>query len=158
MAELELRLFIRATPERVWSILSDLEGQVSWMIDLHSLEITSGQKSGAGTVVKATTKLFGLPIVNDLMEITVWDEPRELAVVHRGQFTGTAYFRIEAVPGGCVFTWYEQFKPPLGSLGELGFRWLVGPHLRRVFSRSMENVRQMAERQSSITYPSGSLT
>ena len=151
MADLELRLFIRATPENVWSILSDLESQVRWMIDLHSLQITSEQQSGAGTVVKATTKLFGLPIVKDVMEITVWDQPRELAVVHSGQFTGTAYFRLEAVPGGCVFTWYEQFEPPLGPLGELGFKWVVGPHLRRVFSRSMENVRQLAERQSSIT-------
>jgi len=151
MAELELRLFIRATPERIWSILSDLEGQVRWMIDLHRLEITGEKQTGVGTVVKATTKLFGLPIVKDIMEITVWDEPRELAVLHRGQFTGTGQFRLEAVPGGSVFSWYEQLEPPLGALGELGFRWVLGPHLRRVFSRSMENVRQLAERQSSIT-------
>ncbi len=41
MATLDLRLFIRATPERVWEVLSDLQGQKRWMADLRSLEITS---------------------------------------------------------------------------------------------------------------------
>jgi hypothetical protein len=30
-------------------------------------------------------------------------------------------------------------------LGELGFSLSVGPHLRRIFRRSMENVRRLAE-------------
>ncbi len=146
MAELELRLFIRATPRRVWSILSDLEGQERWMVDVREMAITSEIKSGFGTELRLTSELFGQPVVKDVMEVTVWDEPKELSVVHKGQFSGSASFRLDPVPGGCVFTWYEQFKPPLGPLGEAGFKLVVGPHLRRVFSRSMENVRQLAER------------
>jgi hypothetical protein len=80
-----------------------------------------------------------------VMEIVRWEEPKEIGVVHRGQFTGTAEFRLEAVPGGTIFVWVEDFKPPAGLLGEVGFRLVVGPHLRRVFGRSMENVRALAE-------------
>jgi hypothetical protein len=145
MATLDLRLFIRATPERVWQVISDLEGQKQWMVDLRSLEITSEQKSGAGAEMDVTSDLFGLPLVKDRMVITAWDPPHRFDVAHVGSFSGIGSFILEAVPGGTVFTWIEEFAPPLGPLGEAGFSLSVGPHLRRVFRRSMDNVRRLAE-------------
>ncbi|HEX5140148.1 MAG TPA: SRPBCC family protein, partial [Dehalococcoidia bacterium] len=62
-----------------------------------------------------------------------------------GQFTGTGAFVLQPAAGGTLFTWREHFKPPLGPLGELGFMLIVGPHLRRVFTKSMENVKHLAE-------------
>jgi hypothetical protein len=145
MARLDLRIFIRAAPERVWEVLADLQGQSRWMADLRSLEITSGQQSGAGTQMDVTSELFGQPMVKDRMTITAWEPPRRLDVRHDGSFTGTGSFVLEPVRGGTVFTWIEDFQPPLGRLGELGFRMLVGPHLRRVFRRSMDNLRRLSE-------------
>jgi hypothetical protein len=145
MARLELRTFIRATPERVWQVISDLSGQEHWMVDVRDLRITSETKSGAGTLIEVTSELFGLPVIHDILEIVTWDPPRALSVVHRGQFTGSAAFHLEPLAGGTLFTWYEEFQPPLGPLGELGFTLVVGPHLRRVFGRSMDNVRRLAE-------------
>ena len=147
MATIDLRVFIRATPERIWQIISDLGGQQRWMVDVRRLEIVSEKKGGAGTVIDLTSELFGLPVVHDVMEIVTWEEPREIGVVHRGRFTGTAYFRLEPVHGGTVFVWHEEFKPPLGRLGEVAHALIVRPHLERVFLRSMENVRRLAENQ-----------
>jgi hypothetical protein len=65
--------------------------------------------------------------------------------VHRGAFTGTASFRLEPVTGGTVFVWTEDFKPPLGPLGELGFVLFVRDHLRRIWTQSMNNVRRLVE-------------
>ena len=79
------------------------------------------------------------------MQIITWAPPHELGVVHRGQFSGTAAFRLEPAPGGTTFVWTEDFQPPLGPLGELTFSLVIGPHLRRVWGRSMENVRRIAE-------------
>jgi hypothetical protein len=146
VAKLELRLFIRATPDKVWDVLSDIPGQKRRMEDLHSLEFASDPQTGIGTVINVTSNLFGLPLVKEVMEITVWQPPNRFEVVHAGQlFSGSGEFIIEAVPGGSVFTWQEVFKPPLGPLGELGFKLVIGPHLRSVFKRSMENVRRLAE-------------
>ncbi len=145
MARIELRSFIKAPPPRVWAVLSDLSGQKQWMVDVRSLEVTSDVKSGVGTVIKVTSELFGLPVVRDVMEITAWEPNEKIGIVHRGQFTGTADFRLEPMAGGTAFIWVEEFQPPLGPLGELGFALLVGPHLRRVFGRSMDNVRRLAE-------------
>jgi len=145
MARLDLRIFIRATPERVWEILADLPGQKRWMADLRSLEITSPQQAGEGTEMNVTSELFGQPLVRDRMTITAWQPPHRLDVRHAGAFSGTGSFVLDPVRGGTVFTWIEDFQPPLGRIGELGFTMLVGPHMQRVFRRSMDNVRRLAE-------------
>jgi len=145
MARLELRTFIRAPRERVWDIVSDLPGQARWMVDVRHLEIVSAARSGAGTVIRTTSDLFGLPLIRDVMEITAWEPPIRFEVRHRGQFHGTGAFILEPAAGGTVFIWREEFQPPLGPAGELGWKLIVGPHVRRVFARSMDNVRHLAE-------------
>lgn len=157
MARLDLRTFIRATPQRVWDVISDLSGQQRWMEDVHALEVVGDRQGGVGTLVRVTSKVFGLPLVRDVMEIVAWEPPRELCVVHRGELSrrsghfwqfplsGTAAFHLEPARGGTIFRWTEEFSPPLGALGELGYSLLIEPHLRRVFGRSMDNVRRIAE-------------
>jgi uncharacterized protein YndB with AHSA1/START domain len=145
MAHLDVRVFIRAAPERVWLVISDLPAQASWMVDVRRLEVTSEERSGAGAVIEVTSELFGRPLVHDTMRITSWQPPHRYDVEHSGQFTGTGSFIIEAAPGGTIFTWIEDFKPPLGPLGELGFSLIVGPHMKRVFGRSLDNLRRLAE-------------
>jgi uncharacterized protein YndB with AHSA1/START domain len=151
MARLDLRIFIRAAPERVWEVLSDLQGQKQWMVDLRRLDITSEQQTGVGAEMDVTSELFGLPLVKDRMIITAWEPPTpesrigRFDVKHVGSFSGTGAFILEPALDGTVFTWIEEFQPPLGRVGEVGFSMSVGPHLSRVFRRSMENVRRLAE-------------
>lgn len=153
MARLEISTFVAATPQAVWDVLADLDNQKDWMVDVRRLDIVSEQKSGEGAVMKVTSELFGLPIVKDVMAITVWDPPRQMDVEHRGQFSGSGTFRIEVADNGSIFTWIEEFRPPLGPLGELGFNVAVKPHLLRVFARSMSNVRRLAEERSVVRSP-----
>ncbi|HWC28979.1 MAG TPA: SRPBCC family protein [Dehalococcoidia bacterium] len=145
MAHLEVSVFIRAEPQRVWDVIADLPGQASWMVDVRRLEIVGEQRGGAGTMIGVTSTLFGLPLVHDEMLITTWVPPERYDVEHRGQFTGTGAFVLEPAPGGTVFRWIEDFKPPLGILGEIGFKLVVGPHMRSVFGRSLANLRRLAE-------------
>lgn len=145
MAKLDVSVFIRATPQRVWEIIEDLPAQETWMVDVRKIEVTSEQRSGVGTVVEVSSDLFGLPLVRDTMLITTWQPPVRYDVEHSGQFSGTGAFVLEPAPGGTLFRWLEDFKPPLGPLGELGFRLVVGPHMRRVFARSLANLKQLAE-------------
>jgi hypothetical protein len=145
MAKLDVSVFIRATPERVWEIIADLPSQATWMVDVRKLEVVSEQRSGTGALLRVTSELFGLPLVKDTMLITTWQPPARYDVEHKGQFSGTGAFILEPAPGGTVFRWLEDFEAPLGPLGELGFKLVVGPHMRRVFGRSLANVRRLAE-------------
>jgi len=153
MARLDIRTFIRAPQTRVWDVIADLPGQARWMVDVRHLEIVSETRSGAGTVIETTSDLFGLPLVRDVMEITNWEPPHRFDVRHRGQFHGTGAFILEPAAGGTVFVWLEEFRPPLGPAGELGWRLVVAPHVRRVFARSMDNVRRMAEEGAAAEMP-----
>jgi hypothetical protein len=148
MAKLDVSVFIRATPERVWEIIADLPSQATWMVDVRKLEVVSEQRSGTGALLRVTSELFGLPLVKDTMLITTWQPPARYDVEHKGQFSGSGAFILEPAPGGTVFRWLEDFEPPLGPLGELGFKLVVGPHMRRVFGRSLANVRRLAEASS----------
>ena len=145
MAHLDIRKFITASPEAVWAVLADLEHQAAWMVDVRRLKIVTEQKQGAGAVMHVTSELFGRPIVKDIMAITAWEPPHRMDVEHRGQFHGTGQFLLEPVDNGTIFTWIEDFAPPLGRFGELVFALVIRPHLLRVFARSMENVRRLAE-------------
>ncbi len=145
MARLDLKMFIRATPEQIWPILADFEAQKVWMVDVHRLEVVSETRSGAGAVIEVTSDLFHLPVVKDVMEVDTWQPPYRYTVVHRGQFSGSGAFELVRTEGGTVFRWWEEFKPPFWLLGELAFQLAVKRHLRRVFTRSMTNVRRLAE-------------
>ena len=145
MAHLDIRRFIAAPPQAVWDVIADLEHQAAWMVDVRKLEIVTEQKEGAGAILHVTSELFGQPLVKDVMEITAWEPPRRMDVAHRGQFAGSGQFLLDPVENGTIFTWIEDFRPPLGPLGELAFAAVVRPHLMRVFARSMANVRRLAE-------------
>lgn len=145
MAHLEIKRFIESPPDDVWRVLADLEHQGEWMVDVRTLEVVSEQKEGAGTTLRVTSELFGLPVVRDVMEITAWQPPDRMDVAHRGQFSGSGSFVLEAIARGTLFTWIEDFRPPLGFVGEALFSLFVRPHLQRVFGRSLTNLRLLAE-------------
>ena len=145
MAHLDIRKYIAASPEAVWAVLADLEHQGAWMVDVRKLDIVTEQKQGVGAVMHVTSELFGQPIVKDVMAITAWEPPHRMDVEHRGQFHGSGQFLLEGVDNGTIFTWIEDFAPPLGPLGELVFALVIRPHLLRVFARSMTNVARLAE-------------
>ncbi|MBI5284731.1 MAG: SRPBCC family protein [Chloroflexi bacterium] len=142
---MEIRTFIAAPPEAVWRVLADLEHQAMWMVDVRALDVVTEQKRGVGTLLHVTSELFGQPVVKDVMAITAWEPPHRMDVEHRGQFHGSGQFLIDRVDNGCIFTWIEDFAPPLGPMGELAFALIIRPHLLRVFARSMANVKRLAE-------------
>jgi hypothetical protein len=145
MATLEVSRFIAAPPQAVWDVIADVPRQGEWMVDVRSLTVRGEQTSGAGTTIDVTSELFGLPLVRDVMEFTAWEPPHRMAVAHRGAFSGDGEFLLEPADNGTIFTWVERFRPPLWKFGEIAFTLAVKPHLTRVFGRSLDNVKRLAE-------------
>jgi hypothetical protein len=151
MAGLDVRAFIRAAPERVWKVISDLPAQAKWMVDVRNLEVVGDTRAGPGTVIKLTSDLFKLPLVRDTMTVETWSPPRRYDVSHvydlgpLGKVPGTGAFILEPAAEGTIFVWQEEVRPPLGAVGESGWNFVVKSHLTRQFGRSMDNVRKMAE-------------
>ena len=160
MAHFEVEALIPASPEAVWAVLADLERHGEWMVDIRELRLVSEQKEGAGAVMDATSALFGLPIIKDLIEVTVWEPPRRMEVRRatpragfgRIALQGTGSIVLEPEGSGTRVRWREDVRAPLGWLGEAAFALVVRPYVRWVFGRSLANLRRLAvERAASRT-------
>jgi carbon monoxide dehydrogenase subunit G len=143
MLRLQERTLFRADPSRVWEALSDWDRQASWMPDVAWMRLL-GPRRELGARLQVRTKVFGIPLATDLMEVTVWEPPARLAIAHRGVVVGIGEWRLEAAEGGTRFTWVEELRMPPPLLGDLGL-WLYSPVLRWNLRRSIRNLRQIVE-------------
>jgi len=137
-------ILIQAPPERVWAILADWRRYPQWMPDVAGV-CRRGPDREVGLELDVKTKLFGLvPLVTDRIRVIAWEPHRRMAVAHLGVVHGRAEWRLEPSPGGTRFAWWEDvhLRPaPLGDVA-LAVYW---PFQRRLFRRSMRNVRRLAE-------------
>lgn len=141
--KLEERAVLRASPERVWSILTDWEGQSSWMPDVAWIRVL-GEERELGARLAARTKVFGLPLVTDELKVTVWEPPRWLGIEHRGFVRGVGEWGLEPVGGGTEFIWRESLRMPPPLLGELAL-WVYSPVQRAMLKRSVRNLARLVE-------------
>lgn len=140
----ERSALFRASPERVWTVLSDWERQPSWMPDVAWVRLL-GPERELGARLRVRTKVFGIPAANDLMRVTVWEPPVRLAIEHIGVVVGAGEWRLEPEAEGTRFTWEEDFRmlPPV--LGGLAL-WLYSPWQRLMLRRSIQKLRGLVER------------
>ena len=151
---LELTQHVQAPPRVVWQVLTAWERQPEWMLDAKAVHVLTPQRMGVGVTIRCPTNLMGVT-VQDVMRVTGWEAERRLEVTHLGRIiTGSGAFVLE--PEGedaTVLTWWEEVDPPLGALGEWGAATLVLPILRRIFSRSLNNLAQLAEAEGASARP-----
>lgn len=143
----EERAVFRASPERVWTVLSDWEGQVAWMPDVAWIRFLGPEREmGARLAVK--TKVFGIPFATDELRVTVWEPPRRLALDHVGVVRGVGEWLLEPVEGGTRFTWREEFRMPPPVVGDLALL-IYSPVQRWMLRRSISNLGRLVEAGSS---------
>jgi len=135
--ELTESIDIDAPPERVWAVLTDWVRQGEW-IPATDVRPVVGPARGVGGRLVAVT---GLPLpggrrlgVVDTMEITRWEPPTRVDVLHTGRVVrGTGRFEVRPRGTGSTFVWGEQIDLPLGDVGRLA--WPVVERLVRVSYR-----------------------
>ena len=151
---LELTQHIQAPPAVVWEVLTTWERQPEWMLDAKAVHVLTPERTGEGVTIRCPTNLLGIT-VQDVMRVTAWEQERLLEVTHLGRIiTGSGAFELQ--PDGedaTVLTWWEEVDPPLGALGEWGASTLVLPILRRIFTRSLNNLAALAEAEEQAARP-----
>lgn len=149
MARIEVAVHIATSPERVWEVLADWEGQPRWMRDARAVTVLSPHREGVDVVVRCMTRIAGGLTVTDDLVTTRWEPPHTLAVRHLGRLVrGVAAFELEAVTGGTRLVWWEEIDPPAGPLGEAVANAVVMPLVSRVFRGSLANLKAVCESSS----------
>jgi hypothetical protein len=132
VATFHLTQAVGAPAPAVWTDLADLGAHAEWMADAASITFVGDQRRGLGTRFDCVTRVGPLRTV-DRMEVTRWDEGRELAVRHVGLVRGEGTFTLRALSDTrteviwheeLIFPWY--FGGPLAALA-------AGPILRRLW-------------------------
>ncbi len=149
MAELTLTVDVDAPPQAVFDAMVDWDRQGEWMLGT-TVRGTVNQGKGLGGWFEAYTgrKPFGF---NDPMEITRWQEPSEVAVLHHGKVVkGTGLFEVVDLGGGrSRFVWSEQIDLPLGAVGRFGW-FLVRPLAAAGISLSLRRFARWAPTRTAV--------
>jgi hypothetical protein len=145
--ELIESVVVDAPEERVWAALTDWSRQGEWML-LTDVAPEIGPAQGTGGRLRAVTglRLRGgrrLGVV-DTMEITRWEPPTRVDVLHTGRVVrGSGVFEIVPEEGRTRFLWSERLDLPLGRLGRLGWP-AVEPVMRAGVRRSLRRFAEFA--------------
>jgi carbon monoxide dehydrogenase subunit G len=124
MARVIVTIEIPRSPDIVWAELERLETHAEWMGDVVSLDFEGEQRSGAGTVMRAVTKVGPLRTM-DIIRVVGWHPPNSIDVVHEGVVTGEGKFLLEPTRTGTRFTWAERLQLPWLLGGPMG-AWVAG--------------------------------
>src|SRR3954466_14018058 len=147
MPELSESVDIEAPPERVWTALTDWVRQGEWILATDVRPVIGPARGVGGRRVAVP----GVPLpggrrlgVVDTMEITRWEPPTRVDVLHTGRVVrGSGVFEIVPEEGRTRFLWSERLDLPLGPLGRLG--WLaVEPVMRAGVRRSLRRFAEFA--------------
>lgn len=140
---IELQQSIAAPIDRCWEHLRDLESHTTWMKDALAIEFLGEQTQGVGVTMRCKTRI-GPFTTNDVMDVTLWEEGRQIGVAHRGMVTGEGVFTLNAQGSATTLAWRES----------LHFGWLLGglvgeiiakPIMKRIWKANLQRFAQLVE-------------
>jgi uncharacterized membrane protein len=134
---------IDAPVERVWPVLSDIEGQPRWMHDMKSVRMLTDGPVRVGSRGEATVRMLGIS-VTDPVTITELEPPRRFSISHDGTFTGGGVMTLEPGADGTttIVRWDETLiAPVLPHVAAL----VMAPVFRSIFQRDLERLRDLVE-------------
>lgn len=134
---------VDAPPERVFAALTDWPAQGRWMLGTRVW--SDGPAQGVGGRISAWTGVGRVGFL-DTMEITDWEPPHRVRVLHTGVVVrGPGILEVLALPGGrSRVVWREELELPLGGLGRLGFA-VVGPAFGAGVTASLQRLARLVE-------------
>jgi Polyketide cyclase / dehydrase and lipid transport len=134
--------------DRAWERALAWEEQVRWMADADRVTVLTPRRAGAGVRLSVRTRVFGIPLFSEPLEVVAWEPPHRLVLAHRGPVRGVGTWSLAPASGGAGtrFTWTEELTLPIPVLGALALL-VYRPFLRRLMRRSLSNLAALLLRE-----------
>ena len=134
-----------APPEKVWDLLTDWDRQASWMRDIAWIRVV-GSERHLRARLEVRTKVLGVPLVTDRLEVVVWNPPVRLVVRHVGLVKGRGEWQLDRRGNRTWFRWTEDLSLTVPLLGGLILR-VYRPFLRSALRRSLGTLRREVQKR-----------
>jgi uncharacterized protein YndB with AHSA1/START domain len=141
MSEVITSITIDAPPEKVWEVVMDPHRLAEWVTIHRKLNGASKDE------MDQTLHLRGVNF-HVHWELEECEAPTHAVWRGRGPARSHAEteYRLTAVDGGTRFAYRNEFKAPLGPLGAVASRALVGGLPEREAHQSLRNLKSLVER------------
>jgi hypothetical protein len=146
MSEVSLSTHIAAAPEEVWRTVMDPDRLSEWVTIHRALRSADSGAPRVGFQMRQQIYLRGVSL--DVHWKLVECRPCTLAVWRgRGPARSRAHteYALRAEDGGTRFDYRNEFHPPLGPIGALASRALVGGMPEREARHTVERLRDLLE-------------
>jgi hypothetical protein len=131
---------IGLAPQALWDVLVRWETQTDWMKDAASVRVLGARREGTGVRLAVRTRVLGVPLFTEELEVTRWEPPIRLEVAHRSFVRGTGTWTLAPDGEGTRLRWSEALSLPVPLVGELALR-AYRPVLRRLMQGGLERLR-----------------
>jgi uncharacterized protein YndB with AHSA1/START domain len=147
VSEVVTSIDIAAPPEKVWALAMDPERLDEWVTIHRRLHDHDGGPPRMGYTMDQTLHLRGVNF-RVHWELVACDSYRHAEWHGRGPARSRAEteYRLTAVDGGTRFDYRNEFKAPLGALGAVASRAVVGGLPRREADASLRKLKALVER------------
>ena len=137
---------IGATPEDVWAVVMDPKRLGDWVTIHRELLDHSSGPARVGSTMEQGMVLRGAPF-KVKWELVRCEEPKLAEWRGKGPARSRAEtaYRLEAIDGGTCFHYRNEFKAPLGPLGSLASRVLVGGLPDKEAKATLNKLKQLLE-------------
>jgi uncharacterized protein YndB with AHSA1/START domain len=148
MSEVVTSIQIDAPPEAVWQVVMDPTRLGQWVTIHRRLGPHSSGPPRKGFEMEQTLCLRGVNFKVH-WELVNGEAPSHAEWHGRGPAHSQAEteYRLTAVDGGTRFDYRNEFKAPLGALGAIASRAIVGGLPRREADATLRRLKDLVERE-----------
>jgi uncharacterized protein YndB with AHSA1/START domain len=147
MSEVNTSIDIAAPPEAVWALAMDPDRLEDWVTIHRKLDDHSGGRLRAGYEMEQTLCLRGVNFKVH-WKLVQCEEPHHAEWHGRGPARSHAETEYRLAPngqGGTRFSYRNEFRAPLGPLGAMASRAIVGGLPDREADASLKRLKALAE-------------
>jgi uncharacterized protein YndB with AHSA1/START domain len=146
VSEVRASIDIAAAPEKVWELAMDPKRLHEWVTIHRRLDDHDGGPPRRGYAMEQTLHLRGVNFKVH-WELVECEADRHAEWHGRGPARSRAEteYRLTAVDGGTRFDYRNEFRAPLGALGAVASRAVVGGLPQREADASLRRLKALAE-------------
>lgn len=144
MTAVRATIDLPADPRRVWDLIMDPHRLEQWVTIHRELLSADDGEPRKGFAMEQRMAIRGAPVTVK-WELDELDPPRWATWQGAGPARATAFieYRLEEIPEGTRFHYTNDFTPPMGVLGRVASKALMGGVPEREANASLERLRAL---------------